>query len=292
MDDEANAELWPEGQIETEIRVKRSITKKVRKIWQRAIELSRPMTREHDAMLMCRAIDPSKVLYGSAWSGLWLALVQEFSFEEVEAAGLVYRRDDGITRCCKCILPGRLLIAYPGNAELVPFLAGYARCPERGEREDEEAYEKRKGDWKKCCGPNNFPSQIYGIVPQYCPLLIITEGQLKAEAAIQAGFPCVGLPGISAQHKPLTTKCKNAEVKRAVILFDSQAENQAAVDLQASNLARELLKAKIPTYRAILPLEGEKSDIDSFLADHKTEEFENVLREAAGCPYRFSDKED
>jgi hypothetical protein len=290
MQDEENVESYPTGEIDVEPRVPPLPKNDAKKIWTFAIQSS-PMSESHREMLCARAIDPDqlKVPYGSATASLWRQLVQEFGLDKVEAAGLTYHRDDGTYHPRTCIQPGRLLIAYPGNQKLVPYFAGYARCPEQRASEDAEAYEHRRESWAKCCGPKGYSSQVYGVIPKGSPLLIITEGQLKAEAARQAGFHCIGLPGIGAKPGPVATQCRNHEVRRAVILFDSQAESQEIVDLQADNLARELLKAQIPTYRAILPLEGEKSDIDSFLAAHGPTAFEDVLREAAGRPYRFQE---
>ena len=115
--------------------------------------------------------------------------------------------------------------------------------------------------------------------------MIITEGQLKAIAAIQRGFCCIGVQGMMNGHASVIKKCVEAKVKRTILLFDTQAEDQDTVDWASEKLARELLKVGIPTFKVSLPLDpavdkGQKMDIDSFLLSHGLNEFVHLLCQA------------
>jgi hypothetical protein len=108
---------------------------------------------------------------------------------------------------------------------------------------------------------------------------------LKAIAAIQREFPCVGLPGVSSCHAQLVQECRRLKVPQVVLLFDTEPD-PTAVDAAAERLARELLAYRIPVCRGSLPLEpGEKkADLDSYLSRHTKAEFISVLREAGNHP--------
>jgi len=110
----------------------------------------------------------------------------------------------------------------------------------------------------------------------YDPLLkytIITEGELKAQAAKQLGFQCIALPGMQTGHTYFADQCVRMGVKKVYILFDTEGgttstgiSKQLGVDRCAENLTTELVKRSIEVKRCHLPLLGkEKMDIDSFV---------------------------
>jgi hypothetical protein len=290
-DDES---LWPSNGVDTVVeKPKKLSAKEVRKVWSSLIGWA-TLLPEHGVLVRERGIDPVRAGYVSSTYELLQKMVDHYGVEKLVHAGLGYEARDGSFVAHRCVDVGRILIPY-FDKDVVRYFVGWMKCPEKESSQTEEEYQKFKKDWVKCAPPANYPTQLYGTIPQDAELVIVTEGQVKAESAIQRGFVCVGLAGMGSSHKPLATECAKKNAKRVMILFDTQAENQANVDHEADRLARELLKKGLPVYRASLPLldevdEGQKIDIDSFLRVRSLAEFIAVLREAR--LYMFEDSDD
>lgn len=290
-DDES---LWPTNGVDNVVeKPKKLSAKEVRKVWSSLIGWA-TLLPEDEQRVCDRGIDPIRAGYVSSTYDLLQKMVDSYGVEKLVHAGLGYENRDGSFCAGKCVDVGRILLPYFDN-EVVRYFVGWKRCPEKLPEQTEDEYQKIKKEWVKCAPPANYPTQLYGNIPQDAPLVIVTEGQIKAEAAIQRGLVCVGLAGMGSSHKPLATECAKKNVQRVIILFDTQAENQANVDHEADRLARELLKKGMPVYRASLPLEdgideGKKIDIDSYLLKHSTVEFVELLKQSH--LYMFEDGED
>jgi hypothetical protein len=271
---------WPKGRTSTADPSKSRLSfEEASLIWTKLIERSQ-LLPAHREMIRKRAIDPDQAGFVSADFVVWKNFVQELGAEKAIRSGLAYEATFGpqkgklvATRCCK---PGRILIPY-WKVDQVRYFVGYQKMPPHWN-------ETKDGAWPKIANITGYPPPLYGDVPEQGAYLIVTEGQLKAEAARQRGFPCVGLPGIGSGHLELANLCVKYQVRKVIILFDTEADpdTQEKVDYHAEGLALELLKRGLPVYRARFALEagvaaGKKMDIDSFLLHHPTEDFVQVL---------------
>lgn len=286
--------LWPSNGVEVEeTKIKKLPAKELRKIWSSLIGWAELLPEDADK-IRARGIEPVRAGCVSSTLQLLQKMVDTYGEEKLEQAGLGYVDKDNLFRPGKCIEPGRILIPYFKGDE-IRYFVGWMKCPDQEPFQDDEEYAKIKKDWVKCAAPSIYPTQVYGEIPENAPLLIVTEGQIKAESAIQRGFPCVGLTGMGAGHKSLATECAKKLVKKVIVLFDTQLDDQENVDYEADRLAREFIKKDIPVFRAILPLElsideGKKTDIDSYLLNHSIYEFITVLEESR--PYCFIEVDD
>jgi predicted RNA-binding Zn-ribbon protein involved in translation (DUF1610 family) len=118
---------------------------------------------------------------------------------------------------------------------------------------------------------------------------IVTEGEIKAQAAKQMGFQCIGLPGMQTGHTFFAEECVRQGVESVYIVFDTESgttstgiSKQWGVDSCANKLATELLSKSVKVWRCRLPLLGkEKMDIDLFAllkGKNASKEFMAVLR--------------
>lgn len=279
-------ELWPRGRQHVKRVLPLSLSK-ARSIWGHLVGLS-TLLPEHRELLLARAVDPVRAGYTSASAEVWETLIALYGEDLIVRAGLAYRDDDTQRlRPTRCVQPGRILIPYWDNESGVSYFAGYCRCPAQRPEQSDEFYKAYHDQWVKCASPAGFQTQIYGRIPDHADYLVITEGQIKAEAGIQRGFPFIGLTGMGSMHREVATQCRYRKVQRAVILFDTQLDDQDLIDYEAEHLARALIRKRIPTFRGVLPLEpGEaKADVDSFLLHHETRGLVEVLVEAGRHPY-------
>lgn len=105
-------------------------------------------------------------------------------------------------------------------------------------------------------------------------LLLITEGEIKTIFAHNAGFACVGLPGMTNWRRG----CVIDGDIRVVVVFDNTAaqEDKRRVDRAIYNLSRHLPEFSVAT----LPLLGQdKMDIDTFILNSKggVDRFRSIL---------------
>ncbi|HYT45291.1 MAG TPA: DUF3854 domain-containing protein, partial [Methylomirabilota bacterium] len=240
--------LWPNGTMsDHNLKIRQLTGKQRRKIWTNMFELG-SLTTEDYIRVAARGIDPIKVGVVSATSYLFEKIIELHGEDTTIRAGLAYQTKDGL-HPRTCITPGRILIPYYDGSEVFYFV-GYMKCPSRKPEQSIEEYQVIKSDWKKIASPAGYTPAIYGGVPNNSPYIIITEGQFKAEAARQKGFPCIGLQGIMNAHASIVKQCVAKKVKKAIILFDTQLEDQENVDWAAEKLAREFLKVGITPFKA------------------------------------------
>lgn len=106
--------------------------------------------------------------------------------------------------------------------------------------------------------------------------VVITEGEIKADIATQAGVPTIGLPGINAWRSAIDSYVTQV---RMIVLFDSQRE------MMYINRAIHQLAKRIPDlYVATLPLHGrDKLDCDDYITEFGADSFKDVVSDA--IPY-------
>ncbi len=132
--------------------------------------------------------------------------------------------------------------------------------------------------------------------------IVLTEGEFKATAGWQLGFPTIAVPGISSfsdQHFPdLVALLNKYRVRKIIIIFDSEVKDDPAfpdrykedpanrfdTPLYAIYMAKRLEKENFEVRIGTLPDEWQKNgkiDIDGALAQKKTpEEFRQVIAQA------------
>lgn len=261
---------WPNGNVAVAVDNKVSpLTAKKRRQFFTYLFSHCTLSDEHREMLTQRSINPHAVKMVSSREDLLGLLQQEFDEDTIIRGGVAYLDRSGKLCARQCIATGRVLIPYY-EEDQVYYFVGYMKCPKRKPDQAIEDYQAIKEGWSKIAGPAGYTPAIYGDIPDEPHLIIITEGQFKAEAAIQEGLTCIGLQGITTGHAGVVKKCIEKKVKRVIICFDTQIDDQETVDWASEKLARELLKVGIPTYRCKLPLEpfvdnGRKMDIDAYL---------------------------
>lgn len=281
---------WPTGTIDVALPKIEPLTESRRKQLWTAMFDACSLSELHRELLRERGIDGDRAGYVSATAEMFQKLGGQFGEETMVRGGLAYLADygEGALHPRQCVQPGRILIPYREKGQVVYFV-GYARRPEQQPDQTAEQYKELYHRWAKTAGPAGYTPKVYGLAPAEAEYVIVTEGQLKAEAARQRGFPCIGISGIGNSHKLVAKHCSKQQVKRVIILFDTQLEDQETVDHEAMRLAKELLKAGISTFHAELQLEegAEKVDIDSYLLTHTTSQFAAVLCEAGRRPYEL-----
>jgi hypothetical protein len=290
-----DSSLWPmDPCFDQDLQVQALSAKERRRLWTEMFAYC-SLEWDHDQLVRDRGIDPKQMRVVSAGAGLIPWLRQEFGDEMVIRGGLGFETAKGELLPRTCVAPGRILIPYFDENEQIYYFVGYQRCPERQPDQGLEEYSIQKDNWKKIAGPAGYTPAIYGnrLGPDL-PFVIVTEGQFKAEAAIQRGFPCLGIQGINNAHAATVKAIKTAGCERVIILFDTEEDGEE-IDYAAEKLARECLKADLMPFRACLPLDpeidgGKKTDIDSFLLHHSLDEFVAVLRNAS--PYEFEDEDE
>jgi len=104
--------------------------------------------------------------------------------------------------------------------------------------------------------------------------IILTEGEIKADIAVQFNYPAIALPGINAWRKGIRLD------RTYIILFDSQREHIKEVRNAITHVASQLTNPLVAT----LPLLGDqKQDIDGFILKYGISLFNAVVD--AALPY-------
>jgi hypothetical protein len=103
-------------------------------------------------------------------------------------------------------------------------------------------------------------------------LILITEGEIKTIFAHNAGFACVGLPGMTNWRAGCII---DSDIK-VVVVFDTSAnkEDRWRIDCAIRNMAKHIPAFSVAT----LPLLGEeKMDIDTFILKTDKDEFTRII---------------
>jgi DNA primase len=217
-------------------------------------------------------------------------LEEQFGEDALLEAGLLEAKDDGIKPCTQ--LFGVFKNDKFVNNICIPYF-----------NTDGEIFYIR---------PHKFGLKAKQI-QVYCPARkipadstwIITESEFKAAAAIQLGYPAIGLPGIHSfmvKHFPrLEEFIKTLGVHNIVVVYDNEIKNNPSfknfkpdvikqwhTQWRSVDICRKLIKA-IPeldgyTKIGLLPnewMEDGKIDIDGALAQGRTKaEFKSVIHRA------------
>ncbi|TWU27542.1 phage/plasmid primase, P4 family [Bythopirellula polymerisocia] len=152
-----------------------------------------------------------------------------------------------------------------------------------------------KGKLNKYLQPSGVPNRAYipqatrKILSDPTARLVIGEGEKKTDAATQAGFPCIGLPGVECWHSAnrmalLPDLARIAWKGREVfIAFDSDTAENEQVERAARQLAAVLKDhgAKVRIVRIPPAENGDKQGIDDFIVAQGAAEFQKLLQQAS-----------
>jgi hypothetical protein len=280
LEEKVNFRLWPKEDQEDNLAEHPILPmEEAQEIWGKLFEYG-TLYSEHRDLMLRKGIDPERAGMVSASREVLKRLLKEYGEAALIKASLVYRSRHHELDTNRCVTEGRTLVPYLKEGKVVYFI-GYQKPPEKGDMAPEE-YQKLVRNWPNAAGPYAYPTQVYGEFPWKHPYLIVTEGQLKALAAIQRGLACVGITGIGSCHREIVEGCCKASISRVVIVFDTQMEGQENVDHAEQQLAQQLLRKHIEVFRVRLPLEleiddGLKMDLDSYLLHHSTQDFIRLM---------------
>lgn len=119
-------------------------------------------------------------------------------------------------------------------------------------------------------------------------VIMITEGELKANCAVKNGLPCLGLGGVwnfKSKTSSLIKDLENIEWDGVVvyIVYDSDARSNQNVLLAENTLARELLQrgAQVVVVRLPDVPGNKKTGLDDFIVAKGVEEFYKVCESSA-----------
>lgn len=260
-DDES---LWPGGSVAARRNVPVLSVTRRREIWGDLVSLS-SLTADHRRHVRERGLDPFELGVVSASFDVWEYLIDIYGEQRCIDAGLAVIQGDDLLPTL-CVRERRIIIPYYNDCA-VDYFVGYA-----------------PGSHVRYAGPKGYPSHLYGVghpLTRDCRTLIVTEGTFKAAAALQAGFPCVGLQGMGSNHREVVGLCKKRSIPNAIVLFDTQAEGQVTIDRCSERLARRLNENGVRAVVAHLPLDtgDAKCDIDSFLLKYGPESFRALVEE-------------
>lgn len=99
--------------------------------------------------------------------------------------------------------------------------------------------------------------------------ILISEGEIKADLAVQIGYAALAMPGMNN-----TKTFSQRDDQKVIIIFDSQKKNQHFVNKAIDHVARTL----IHPYVATLPLMNkDKMDCDSYILEYGKEAFDGII---------------
>ena len=134
-----------------------------------------------------------------------------------------------------------------------------------------------------------FPPRMHQRIGDGAVEIIITEGELKSLAAAQAGYCCLGLPGVDCWHRRKSTSLLpdleniNWRGVTVFITFDSDAATNARVRENECLLADTLAKRGAIVRIVRLPSgpDGEKVGLDDYLVAHGAAALRKLMDEAS-----------
>jgi len=136
------------------------------------------------------------------------------------------------------------------------------------------------------------PRPVFPLLHDASGRLVITEGEFKSQAATQAGFHCISLPGVDCWHpRKKTTLLPDLERiawkdREVFIAFDSDAVDNENVARNERELAAalKLHGAKVRIVRIPPADDGGKLGLDDFLVAKGPAAFQKLLEAAEEPP--------
>lgn len=167
-----------------------------------------------------------------------------------------------------------------GTALVIPYDEHYARVRIDHPGPDGKRYRSPKGSSNALYIPATLPSAV---LTDSTALLYLTEGEFKALALVQHGFPAVGLAGVwswksrvHGKSLPIADLERVAWTRRrVVVVFDSDLGVKPPVAWAEHQLLQELRSRGAEPFVLRLPdgPGGQKLGVDDFLVAHGVEAF-------------------
>ncbi len=185
-----------------------------------------------------------------------------------------------ITTDRKPFLAGRILIPYLDTQGTVIDLRGRVYDPAVAHLPDVKYLSPYRSAYYRWA---DIP---YNAAALQSPQVVITEGELKALASVQAGIPSVALPGIRSFRDGLTDGLRMSLIVNAgadvVICFDHQRQHMNDVYRAVIDLVKRLRVYTTHLRVATLPLvdDDEKMDIDTYILRYGVEAYRSVIASA------------
>lgn len=224
----------------------------------------------HAQVLKKRGIyKPSKYKICTVPFNLAIALNQWFKDTELVESGLFNHLPGVGVIPTPCLYPGNLLIPYWVEGTIQSFKTREDFLPVK-------EYTLRYSMPRKSIAPKT----LFSLKPTYSGDLIVTEGDLKSIATIEAGFDCVNVSGINNWRHPIHRLLQiTQDVRRFFVVFDSGPDLlkdwpvlQAVLNIQKAIGPRACI--------AFLPYDNQKVDLDSFLGKYQPSLLTEVLEDA------------
>lgn len=237
------------------------------------------LTNTHYNIIKDRGLDPNKFRPVSADLNSFNLTIKKFGAEMCINAGLAKIRPGSKvpvpTLCCAL---GRIILPYwnDKNKTSISYFVGYQKPV------------VLSNPMPKIANIKDYKPPLYIRDLQNKAYVVITEGLFKAEAAIQNGINCIGLPGIAQCHKEAVSFCTEHNLSRIYICFDNEESNNNNVQQQELSLAEKLLDRGFTVFKIILPLDTQnpvKQDLDSYLKNHTRKDFRQLMIEATRRPF-------
>lgn len=201
-------------------------------------------------------------------------LVQAFPGEDLETSGMLVRDfSTSKLRPALALEPRRILIPYWHGDEYVSFKA----------RSNPFEFQEKE-DWKYASPRGSrVGSHLFYRNDLHSRDLLVTEGELKALAALEAGIFTVAIPGIeftSSVIMQLTSLIVRTKTERVFIALDNEPDlaNHYPV-LRSMVRLSKIFDSKACIL--VLPKKnpGQKMDLDLFLSQHNSTDLEDVMED-------------
>jgi hypothetical protein len=202
-------------------------------------------------------------------------LVQAFPSADLEASGMLVRDfSTSKLRPGLTLEPRRILIPYWHGDEYVSFKA--RSNPFEFQEKDNWKYASPRG--------SRVGSHLFYRNDFQSTDLLVTEGELKALAALEAGVSTVAIPGIeftSSVVIQLTSLIVRTQAQRVFIALDNEPDLADHYPVLRSMVR---LSSIIGSRACILVLPkkspGQKMDLDLFLSQHNSSDLEDVMEDS------------
>jgi len=247
-----------------------------------------PIGQRKRESLAANNIDGLPILAGTHLEKLWAC---GLTAETIREAGIWSVTDvDDIAR----ILNRKKVPRAWGPCLVIPYYNEEGAVVFSRVRPNNPPITAKTGKSQKYIQPSGMPTRPYIPRPVRATLadararLLITEGEFKALAATQFGFPCIALAGVECWHDRRKTTL-SADLARipwkdrdAYIVFDSDAAANKDVLRCECEFAAALAGAgaKVKVVRLPPGAEGAKVGLDDFLVAHGAAEFWKLMQHA------------
>lgn len=114
--------------------------------------------------------------------------------------------------------------------------------------------------------------------------VLITEGITDAIKSDEIGVPAIALGGIAFGKNAFDTISTHLQGKIAIVCFDTEDTGRGS--LAATTVVNSLRSRGVEVWQIILPRNGEKTDVCSFILSCGAEAFHSLIEDQTGIAFR------